>query len=82
MINVTKSFLKDNNFAARVVTFGMIPFGFRLSHTVCKWISQGESLTHMRLFGFGGIILGALIGHLLYYYWIFPEKRKGQAKGS
>lgn len=68
-----RNFFREENFLARVFTFGMIPLFWRISVAVGKWFNNEE---HFLLIGIVGIWIGAAIGHTLYYRWIFPEKRK------
>jgi hypothetical protein len=68
----SRDFLRENGFFARAVTFGIIPFSWRLSIYIGKWCGYGENLL---LIGIVGIWIGVVIGHQLYYRWIFPEKR-------
>ena len=66
-----KSFLKESNFFARALTFGMIPLFWRIFLAIGLWYGdQGKLL----LFGIAGIWIGVGISHQLYYRWIFPEK--------
>lgn len=68
-----RKFLREDNFFARAVTFGMIPLCWRISMGLGRRFHCEDSLL---LIGVVGIWVGVVIGHQLYYRWIFPEKRK------
>lgn len=70
-----RDFLRENNFFARVITFAMIPFFWRISLSVGKWMGYEDRLL---LIGIVGIWIGVAVGHNVYYRWIFPEKRIAQ----
>ena len=70
-----KDLLRKNNLLARALTFGMIPLLWRISISIGRWLGYADNLL---VIGIAGIWLGVLIGHLLYYHWIFPEKGKEQ----
>ncbi len=72
-MNEFRSFLRENNFFARAVTFGMIPLFWRICLGLALWYNCKE---HLIIFGVIGIWIGVVIGHQLYYRWIFPEKRQ------
>jgi hypothetical protein len=71
-----RDFLRASNFFARALTFGMIPLFFRISLSIGSWWMGPGISENLKFFGIAGILLGSLVGHQLYYYWIFPEKRK------
>ena len=71
----SRDFLRENDFFARAVTFGLIPFCWRISIALGRWFGYEHSVL---LIGIVGIWVGVVIGHQLYYRWIFPEKRKAK----
>jgi hypothetical protein len=68
-----REFLRGDNFFARAVTFGMIPLFWRICMGLGRWWECDKD--NLMLFGVAGIWVGVVIGHNLYYRWIFPEKR-------
>jgi len=70
-----RDFLREDNFWARVFTYAMIPFFWRISVAIGKWLGYED---HLVLIGSVGIWIGVIVGSNLYYRWIFPEKRKAQ----
>ena len=69
-----RDFLRGDNFFARAVTFGMIPLSWSISLKIGRGRRYEDNLL---LFGIAGIWIGVVIGHNLYYRWIFLEKRQG-----
>lgn len=67
-----RDFLREDNFLARVVTFAMIPFFWRISIAAGKWLGYAD---HLVLIGSMGIWIAVIVGHNLYYRWLFPEKQ-------
>lgn len=74
-MNEFREFLREDNFFARAVTFGMIPLFWRIFLGIGRWYGYKDNLL---LFGIAGIWIGVVIGHQLYYRWISPEKRKSK----
>lgn len=74
-MNEFREFLREDNFFARAVTFGMIPLFWRVSLEIGRRCGYENNLL---LFGIAGIWIGVVIGHQLYYRWLFPEKRQRQ----
>ena len=68
-----RDFLREDNFFARAVTFGMIPLCWRISIGLAR---RFEYEDHILLIGIVGLWIGVVIGHQMYYRWIFPEKNK------
>lgn len=68
-----RDFLRGDNFLARAVTFGMIPLCWRVSVGLAR---RFEYEDHLLLIGIVGIWVGVVIGHQLYYRWLFPKKNK------
>lgn len=68
-----REFLRGANFFARAVTFGMVPLCWRISIGLAQRFGYEDKLL---LIGIVGIWAGVVIGHQLYYRWIFPEKNK------
>jgi hypothetical protein len=75
-VNEFRDFLREREFFARAVTFGMIPVFFKISLLLGWWYGYGGNLPSLKLFGAIGILTGSFVGHQLYYRWIFPEKRQ------
>jgi hypothetical protein len=69
-----REMLRESNFFARAVTFGMIPLFWRICMSLGRWRECDKD--NLMLFGVAGIWIGVVIGHNLYYRWIFPEKRR------
>lgn len=68
-----KNYLRENNFFAKLFTFGMIPLCWRMSIGLARRFGYEDKLL---LIGVIGIWVGVAIGHQLYYRWLFPEKTK------
>jgi hypothetical protein len=68
-----RDFLREDNFCARAVTFGMIPLCWRISIGLAQRFKYED---HILLIGIVGLWVGVVIGHQMYYRWIFPEKNK------
>ena len=68
-----RDFLREDNFLARAVTFGLIPLCWRVSLGLAR---RFEYEDYILLIGIVGIWVGVVIGHQLYYRWLFPEKNK------
>jgi len=68
-----RDFLREDNFFARAVTFGMIPLCWRISIGLAQRFGYEDKFA---VTGIIGIWVGVVIGHQLYYRWLFPEKNK------
>jgi hypothetical protein len=68
-----RDFLREDNFWARTVTFAMIPLCWRIAMGLGRRFGYED---HLLMIGVAGIWVGVVVGHQMYYRWIFPEKNK------